>query len=119
MGNWGDLYMYTYTYALLLYLCTEHMYTCIPHTGVKADHMYTCILHTGMKADHMYTCILHAGMKAGQYKANVGNWGDERSEALAKEQEQLLRSKEVRGEKRRRDVWFRVQGIGFSLGGLV
>ena len=105
MGNWGDLYMYTYTYALLLYLCTEHMYTCIPHAG--------------MKADHMYTCILHAGMKAGQYKANVGNWGDERSEALAKEQEQLLRSKEVRGEKRRRDVWFRVQGIGFSLGGLV
>jgi hypothetical protein len=45
-------------------------------------------------------------MKAGQYKANVGNWGDDQAEALAKEQEQLMRSKLVRGEKRRRDAWF-------------
>ena len=50
--------------------------------------------------------LRHAmGLKAGQYKAVVEHWGEEQ-EGLAKQQEQLLRSKEVRGEKRRRDIWF-------------
>ena len=55
----------------------------------------------------VYTLVLrHAmGLKAGQYKAVVEHWGEEQ-EGLAKQQEQLLRSKEVRGEKRRRDIWF-------------